>query len=320
MIKIGISDCLLGTQCRFDGGHAEEKFITIILSKYFKFIPFCPEEQILGHPRETMHLIRDENGILKAAGNKTMNDYTDELKLYAEETIEELRREKICGYILKSKSPSCGMKNVKVYSHSGGHKAKIASASGIYAQKIIDNFEFLPIEEEGRLNDSWLRENFIMQVYAYSDIQNFSEKAIKINELVKFHQDYKFLLLSKSQKNYRILGKIVANHENHHFSEVLNKYKNLFLSTIACKGTVKNAVNVLHHILGFLKDFLSSEEKTEILSSIEEFRNKIVPIIVPIKLLKLYSKKYNIEYIKNQKFLAPYPEELGLRSNLDAYC
>lgn len=315
-IKVGVSECLLGINCRFDGGHKKDEFLTQKLSKYVEFIPFCPEDSILGHPRESIRLVKTDMGI-RAIGNETQKDYTQAIKDEAKKAIEVCKKEGICGYIFKSKSPSCGIGRLKVYLPNGVNESN--DGVGIFASQIIDSFFLLPIEDEGRLQDPWLRENFIMQLFAYHDLQNFLKSATKHANLVEFHTRYKFLLLSKSNQHYQKLGQIVANKQKAQLKDVLSSYKIIFLETIAKKSSAKRVFNVLEHMYGFLKEKLTKAEKEEFLNTFLEFKNGIVPLIAPIKLLRLYANKYEENYLKNQVFLYPYPDDLALRSELKAF-
>lgn len=315
MVKIGVSECLLGVKCRYDGGHKKDAFLMETLSRYVDFIPFCPEAFVLGTPRESLSLRKSESGP-RLLGNKTDTDVTDAIKSYASETLKTCLKEEVSGYIFKSKSPSCGIEGIKVYLPN--KMTDTQKAVGIHADVIQKALPALPVEEEMRLNDPWLRENFLMQLFAYDAVQQLQKSALKAGELVEFHTRYKFLLLSKSTKNYTKLGQIVANKQRLEFRACLDSYVMLFKDTVALKSSIKKVVNVLDHMAGFLKKQLDPVEKEELHISIKEFREGVVPLIVPIKLLRVYARKYQETYLQNQVFLQPYPEELGLRSEIRA--
>jgi uncharacterized protein YbgA (DUF1722 family) len=175
------------------------------------------------------------------------------------------------------------------------------------------------MEEEGRLGDPWLRENFLMQVFAYKSLFELLESKPSMKDLVDFHTSYKYLIYSKSHESYNVLGNIVANHEKKSFETVLQEYKQKFLESIAIKGSIKNTYNVLLHIYGYFKKNITKEEKEEILETMEDFKKEIIPLIAVIKIIKLYVNKFDIEYLKKQVFLKPYPKELALRSKIEAY-
>ena len=315
-MKLGVSSCLIGTMCRYDGTSSKDNFITNILQKYFEFVPYCPEKMIFSTPRETIRLVNTKDGIRVVTSNDK-RDVTDDLKNISQVCVEQMQNDELCGFILKSKSPTCGLERVKVYQEINAPSEK--KGVGVFAQKIKDNFPLLPLEEEGRLNDPWLRENFLMQIFAYRNLFEFLNSSPTFNDLVEFHTSYKYLIYSKSQSSYKTLGNIVANHEKSPIEEVLNEYKVSFLEAISQKGTISKTYNVLLHILGYFKKLISKEEKEEMLETMNEFKEGIIPLIAVIKLLKIYSKRFNQEYLEKQVFLNPYPKELALRSNVKAY-
>lgn len=315
MLKIGLSSCLYGVECRFDGGHKRDNFIVDKLSKYAEFSLYCPEDELFSHPRESLRLLL-ENGEIKVVGNSSKKDVTKELEDKSKKLCKKIKQEELDGFILKSKSPSCGLERVKLYLPNGMSNR---STRGVFARTIVDTLPLLPLEEEGRLQDMWLRENFLMRVYAYADVKKLQKNSSKIAEIIEFHTSYKYLILSKSQKHYKLLGRVVANMQNLPFEEVLSSYFLLFCEAIAIKSSKNKTLNVLEHMISFIKNKLSAREKKEIRKSFEEFKEGIVPLIVPVKLLELYINKFEISYLQNQKFLNPYPSELGLRSDIKAY-
>lgn len=315
-IRLGISSCLLGVECNFSGSHNRCDFATKSLNPYVEYIASCPEDIMLGHPRESIRIVKTDGG-LAAIGNKTKQDYTKELTRICEEEAERVLAYKPSGYILKGKSPTCGMERIKIYAQNG--IPVFETAEGFFAAALAQKAPYLPMEEDGRLQDAWLRENFVMHIFAYDDFFAFKEQAATFGALVDFHTKYKYLLLAKDEPLYRELGRVVANNQKLPFSEVLAAYEPLFLQAIAKKNRVNPIINVLMHMLGFLKEHLEPQEKQEILASFEEFKAKVVPLIVPIKLLNLYINRYEINYLQNQVFLNPYPAELALRSDIKAF-
>lgn len=316
-MKLGISTCLLGTLCRYDGGHSKDAFIVNMLSNYFEFVPFCPERMVFPTPREAIRLVRSK-GILKVKTSNSNLDVTKTITDISKELAQEMQKEQLCGFILKSKSPTCGMERVKIYPEDKNGQSENVGV-GIFAKEIKKRYPLLPVEEEGRLGDPWLRENFLMQIFAYKSLFEFLQNSPSQNDLVLFHSSYKYLIYSKSHESYKRLGNIVANHEKLSLEKVLEAYKLLFLQTLYEKGTAKNTYNVLLHILGYFKKHISREEKSEILESMDEFKEGIIPLIVVIKIINIYAKKFNVEYLLEQKFLNPYPKELALRSNTKAF-
>jgi len=315
-MKIGISTCLLGIQCRYDGQHSKDKFVYDELSKHFEFRSFCPEGEIYPTPREAIRQVRI-NGELIIRTTNTKQDVTKDIVGVSKRLVDSISEDELCGYILKSKSPTCGMARVKIYPDGEGQSENVGV--GVFAKELLEKFPLLPIEEEGRLTDPWLKENFLMQVFAYKDVFEFMKTKPSIGQLVDFHTSYKYLIYSKSQKSYKVLGQIVANHEKKDIEEVLSLYKQKFLEAIALKGKTSSTYNVLMHIFGYFKKYITKEEKHEILDALDEFKQHIIPLVAVIKIIKIYVKRFNIEYLDKQKFLTPYPKEMALRSKVEAF-
>ena len=317
-MKLGVSACLLGTACRYDGVGATDKFIVDILQKYFQTVPYCPETIIWGSPREAIRQTLSETGELKiVTSTKTPKDVTQELQNVSVECANKIQNDDLCGFILKSSSPTCGLERVKVYKPFNAPSVK--NGVGVFAQQIKEKYPYLPVEEEGRLIDPWLRENFLMQIFAYQDLHNFIKSNPSFNDLVIFHTSYKYLIYSKAQKSYTTLGRIVANKEKKQLDEILLEYKEEFLKAISLKGNVNKTYNVLLHMFGYFKKLITKEEKEDILQALQEFKDKIIPLIAVMKIINLYVKRFDVQYLKVQKFLNPYPKELSLRSDIKAY-
>ena len=317
-MKLGVSACLLGTACRYDGVGATDKFIVDILQKYFQTVPYCPETIIWGSPREAIRQTLSENGELKiVTSTKNPKDVTLELENISLECANKIQNDDLCGFILKSSSPTCGLERVKVYKPFNAPSVK--NGVGVFAKKIKEKYPYLPVEEEGRLIDPWLRENFLMQIFAYQDLHNFLKSNPSFNDLVIFHTSYKYLIYSKAQKSYTTLGRIVANKDKKQLNEILLEYKEEFLKAISLKGNVNKTYNVLLHMFGYFKKLITKEEKEDILQALNEYKEKIIPLIAVMKIINLYVKRFDVEYLKVQKFLNPYPKELALRSDIKAY-
>ncbi len=311
MLKLAVSACLLGEQIRYDKTGQRDRFITDKLGKYASFIPFCPEHLAFGTPRETIRIVQ-ESERKKVITVFSKNDVTEAMNEAVEHELCKIQSEPICGIILKSKSPSCGLGSTKYYSGAMSEGKK----DGLFAFTCKEHFVDFPIEEEARLIDPWLRENFVMQVFAYHDAMMFYQNIKTMQELVSFHTAYKFLLQSKHEANYRLLGKIVANHEQKSLKETTETYIALFKKTIAHKGSIGKTVNVLQHMVGFFKKELTSSEKEALHLQIEEFRDEIVPLIAVMNTIEFLAKKYAVHYLLGQKFLNPYPKDLALRSTI----
>jgi uncharacterized protein YbgA (DUF1722 family)/uncharacterized protein YbbK (DUF523 family) len=317
-MKLGVSACLLGTACRYDGVGASDKFVVSILQKYFDTVAYCPETIIWGSPREAIRQVLSEEGELKImTSTKNPKEVTSELENISKECANKIQNDDLCGFILKSSSPTCGLERVKVYKPFNAPSVK--NGIGVFAKQIKEKYPYLPVEEEGRLIDPWLRENFLMQIFAYQDLHNFLKSIPTFNDLVIFHTSYKYLIYSKAQKSYTTLGRIVANKEKKQLDEILVEYKEEFLKAISLKGNVNKTYNVLLHMFGYFKKLITKEEKEEILEALNEYKERIIPLIAVMKIINLYVKRFDVQYLKVQKFLNPYPSELALRSDIKAY-
>jgi uncharacterized protein YbgA (DUF1722 family)/uncharacterized protein YbbK (DUF523 family) len=312
-IKIGISSCLLGEKVRFDGGHKEDGFITNTLAVYFDFVPVCPEVDIgLGTPRETIRLEGTDSPRLVAP--KSGRDLTEQMHEYSGRRLEELKQVGLHGYILKKDSPSCGMERVRIYSADG--KSVTRTGRGLYAAALINRFPLLPVEEEGRLNDPVLRENFIERVFGFYRWTEFSTSGPQAKDLVAFHTRQKLTLLSHSPDLYRELGRMVATASERPWPEVLESYGTGFMEALRVRATRRKQSNVLYHLAGYLKKSLDGDDKQELVSLIENYRTGGVPLIVPITLLKHHFRKFPAPWVRDQVYLNPYPAELMLRNHV----
>lgn len=312
-IRIGISACLLGDRVRWDGGHKKDRYITDVLGAHFNFVPVCPEVEVgMGVPRESVRLLGDTSSP-RMVGNKTGKDWTDRMRSFMAKRLKQLERYNFSGYILKKDSPSCGMERVRVYQESG---APLKQGRGFFGGAIVDHFPNLPIEEEGKLNDPALRENFIVRVFSYSRLQDLFKTGFDKGAIVRFHSIHKYLLLAHSPQHYKELGRIVAQIKRYKPDNFREKYVESFMRALSAKSTVRKNVNVMQHIIGFLKPYLDQKAKTDVIRTIENYRNGFLPLIVPMTLIKHYVKLHNIEYIKDQVYLDPHPEELMLRNHV----
>ncbi len=312
-MKIAVSGCLLGQEVRYSGGHSLDRFVTQSLGKYVQFVSFCPENLAFGTPRPTIRLVEDDQEGYYVQSSDNEQDVTEKLLHTNNHELQKIQNEPVRGIIFKSKSPSCGFGSAMVYRTNGYSKEK---GDGLFVRMCKEHFPLLPMEEEGRLNDPWLRENFIMQLFAYDDFENFKATNPTMKALVSFHQSYKFMLQAKNEMMYRELGQIVGNHEGLRFDEILRQYEILFKTAIGQKSSIGRNRNVLEHMAGFVKDKVNEVEKEMLHEQIRDYANKIVPLIAPLSRLHMFAKAYNVEYLLNQKFLHPYPKDLALRSDI----
>ncbi|HDS00827.1 MAG TPA: DUF1722 domain-containing protein [candidate division Zixibacteria bacterium] len=312
-IKVGISACLLGQMVRYDAGHKRDRYSTDVLSNYFQFVSVCPEVEVgMGVPREAVRLVGTAEET-RMVGNKTGKDWTEKVVAFNAKRANELEKENLSGFILKKDSPSCGMERVKVYNEKGMAEK---NAVGMWPRALKKQFPIMPMEEEGRLNDPRLRENFIVRVFAYHRLQNLFDDRYSRGKMVRFHTAHKLLLMSHSPKHYKELGKLVAEVKKYSPSEMREKYSAVFMEGLGYKTTAKKNVNVLHHILGYLKTNLTSSEKKDILQVIDDYHKELTPLVVPLTLLRHYVTIHDIEYIKDQIYLTPHPKELMLRNHV----
>ncbi len=312
-IRLGISSCLLGEKVRYDGGHKLDQFITGTLGKYVEFVPVCPEVECgLGVPREAMHLVAASDGP-RLVTIRTQVDYTERMLAWTQNRLVELEREDLCGFIFKSGSPSSGMERVKIY-RGRGEPAR--TGVGLFAREFMRHFPLLPVEDEGRLHDPALRENFLERLFTMQRWRETLFLGAKRGHLVDFHTRHKLLIMSHSPKHYGLLGKLVAQIKEMPLPQVYEEYQTLLMEALRLKSTIKKNINVLHHVMGYFKRDLSPAEKSELLEIIENYRQGYIPLIVPLTLLNHYVRKYDQVYLKDQCYLNPHPIELKLRNHV----
>lgn len=314
-LRIGISACLLGREVRFDGQHKRDDFLCDVLGPYVEWVPVCPEVELgLGIPRETMRLVAGSDGpelLLPRSGRLL----TREMNAFAAERVEQLANEDLCGYVLKKDSPSCGWLRVKVYPAAGVAPGTppARSGRGLFAEALQRRFPLLPIEEEGRLNDLPLRENFVERVFAYRQVQGLFAEGWTLGELVEFHTAHKLTLLAHSPGHYRELGRLVATASGCERGELRERYRAGFLGALQRLATVGRQVNVLQHIAGYFRKRLDDADRRELEALIEEYRLHVVPLMVPLTLVRHHARRLEIEYLLGQAYLRPHPKERMLR-------
>lgn len=311
-IKIGISSCLLGEKVRYDGGHKHDRLIADFLGRFLEFIPVCPEVECgLGTPREAMHLVGNPDDP-RLVTIKTGIDHTRRLREWAVRKVGDLEKEGLHGFIFKSKSPSSGMERVKVY---GEGRTVYHNGVGIFARAFMEHFPLLPVEEDGRLHDSALRENFIEAIFACRRWRELRAGSKRLGRLVDFHTDHKLQVMAHSVSHYRELGKLVARGKEMPVDDLFDSYEKLLMEALRLKPTVKKHVNVLQHMAGYFKKQLTAAEKQELQEIIEQYHRELVPLIVPVTLINHYVRKYRADYLARQHYLSPHPIELKLRNH-----
>lgn len=312
-IKVGISSCLLGQSVRYDGGHKHSTLCTETLSDYFEFVSECPEVGIgLGIPRKPIHLIGDLENPHAVAVHDHSIDYTQQLHDYGIEKAQQLSD--ISGYIFMKNSPSCGLFRIKVYQDNGHAKPK--GSRGIYAHAITQAHPLLPVEENGRLEDPGLRENFIIRVFAYANWQQLVKNGISHQAISDFHACYKYCLMAHDPQQYSALGRLIANTKKTDAASLADNYFQQLMTVLSKQATRKTHSNVLMHLQGYLKHALSADEKQELVKLIDQYRLGHIPLIVPITMLKHHFANHPDPYIAQQAYLQPYPDKLGLRNTI----
>jgi uncharacterized protein YbgA (DUF1722 family)/uncharacterized protein YbbK (DUF523 family) len=312
-VKIGISSCLLGENVRYDGGHKLDRFLRDTLGPYVRYLPVCPEFECgLGVPREAMRL-EGAPEAPRLITVKTRKDMTEIMKKWTEKRVVELEEDNLCGFIFKSRSPSSGMERVKVYNEKG---VPVMKGVGLFARAFMNHFPLVPVEDEGRLHDPVLRENFIERVFTLKRWRDMTVGNKNIGTLARFHTRNKYLLLSHSEKNYRIMGRMVAEAKQIPINKVFQDYERMLLNTLKLKATPRKNINVLQHMMGYFKKDLSHDEKQELLTTLDEYGNGDIPLIVPVTLIRHYVRKYKESYLMEQTYLNPHPLELRLRNHV----
>lgn len=312
-IALGISACLLGEKVRYDGQAKLNIYLRDTLGAFVRYIPVCPEVGCgLPIPRDAMRLVGDpENPRLVTI--RTGTDHTERMRRWIDTALELLAKGPLHGFIFKSGSPSSGMRDVKIYNAKGfvAHRG-----AGLFAKAFMERFPMLPVEDEGRLQDPDIRENFIERVFIFARWSALVRDDKTVRGLITFHARHKLLFMARSPEATRELGRIVANKTPAAIDALFATYLETMTRTLKLKATVRKNVNVLLHVLGYFKRVLSAEEKAEALEAIEQYRRELIPLIVPVTLLRHYAKKFRDPYLSEQYFLAPCPAELKLRNHV----
>ena len=312
-IRIGISACLLGEKVRFDGGHKRDDFLTTVLGPFVDWVPVCPEVEIgLGVPRDTLRLVGNE-GAPRLVVQRTGEDLTARMQRFAADRIRDLEALQLDGYVLKRASPSCGLFGVRVYTAAGMPRG---AGRGIFAEELARRLPMLPLEEEGRLNDAHLRENFIERVFAAARWRGFVARRPRPRDLVAFHAAEKFAILAHSPARYAELGRLVATAGRALTLDKLDAYGRLLAQARTARATCARHANVLQHLAGFFKRDLARDERAELAEIIADYRAGLVPLVVPLTLIRHHVRRFGIAYLADQTYLNPHPKELMLRNHV----
>lgn len=311
-IKVGVSQCLLGAKVRFDGGHKRDLYLVDTLGRFFEFVPICPEVEIgMGIPREPVNLRRSDAGVrmVKHSGE----DVTDRMLSWSEKAAERLGDEDLCGFIFKKSSPSCGLFRVKVYDKND---VPAKDGRGLFAAAMAERWPRLPMEEEGRLADAKLRENFIERIFAYRRLKDAFRGRWAAAGIVAFHTAHKYQLLAHSPEAYKSLGSLTAAIKGSDRKDFESRYASTFMDAMAKQATPGRHQNVLEHMAGYFKKQLAASEKEELGQTFADFKRGLIPLIVPITLVRHYVRKFDVAYLAGQTYLQPHPKELMLRNHV----
>lgn len=317
-IKVGVSACVIGDKVRFDGGHKRSAFLMEDLAPYIDLVPVCPEVGIgLSVPRPTIRLLdRGETiGVRLVETKDSTADYTEEMVAFSQKKANQLADMDLCGYVVCAKSPTCGMERVKLY-RENGYVASEKIGVGLYTKELMERMPWLPIEEDGRLHDPVLRENFVFRMFALKDFYDSMAEGISRRAIVEFHSRYKLVLMAHSPADYKSLGNFVANIAGHDINEFYLEYRTRFMRAISNHATRKNNTNVLMHLQGYFKRALDKKQKAELSDLIHAYRKGNMPLLAPLTLINHHLNQNPDPYLQQQSYLNPYPESLRLRYGL----
>jgi len=313
LIKVGISACVLGERVRFDSGHKLSKFVTKELTPYFEFVSICPEVGAgMPVPRPTIRLISDEDRISLVETKDPTKEHTKKVISYSQNKVVALEREKLCGYIVCAKSPTCGMERVKIYKKNSAENVGV----GVFTNELMKAMPWLPVEEDGRLNDPILKENFITRVYTLKDFYHSMGGEPTLGKIVAFHSRYKLALMAHHPTSYKELGQLVANAKEHQIADFYLLYREGLMKAVSYRASRKNNTNVLMHIQGYFKRNLDKTQRQELRQIIDDYRVGLLPLLAPLTLIKHYLSAHPDSYLAKQAYLDPYPQELRLRYGL----
>jgi len=312
-IKLGIAKCLLGEKVRYDGSQKLDRYLRDVLGQYVEWVPVCPEVECgMSIPREAVRLVGDLDSP-RLVGRSSGKDWTDTMHEWGKGRLDRLAHEDICGYVFRFGSPSNGMNRVKVY--QDGNRVR-HDGTGMWARMVMEKFTDLPFEDDGRLHDPALRENFISRVFTLKRWRDAMSEGFTARALVEFHTCHKMLIMAHNEKIYRAMGKIVARAGTDVPELIFPEYFEMLFNALTYKLTVKKHINVLMHAFGYFKKDLNADEKQEMLELLDQFSKELIPLVAPVTLLNHYVRKYSKDYLAKQYYLNPYPAELMLRNHV----
>jgi uncharacterized protein YbbK (DUF523 family)/uncharacterized protein YbgA (DUF1722 family) len=318
-LRVGVSACLLGEEVRYDGGHKRDPFLTDMLGHYVEWVPVCPEVEMgLRTPRPAMRLVRigDAVGDIRMMAPETGADHTDAMRAWSNRRVEKLGAERLAGYILKKDSPSCGMERVKLYpAEEGGVPVK--EGRGLFAEVLLRRYPDLPVEEEGRLHDPLLRENFVTRIFVRDRWMLEQEEGWTRSFLMRFHERHKFLFMARSQAGMHRLGRLLGESgKDDRPDDLAAAYLDGMTEILRRAPTRQGHTNVLYHLAGFVTNRIDGGDRRELIESIERYHAALLPLIVPVTLLRHHVRRLGLEYLQDQVYLEPHPQELMLLNHV----
>jgi uncharacterized protein YbgA (DUF1722 family)/uncharacterized protein YbbK (DUF523 family) len=314
-LRIGVSSCLLGLEVRYDGGHKHDGFLTGLLGPHVEWVPVCPEVEMgLGIPRPPIRLQRS-GGAIALVDPKSGADHTEPMRSYAARRVAELARQGLAGYVLKKDSPSCGLERVRVWSARSG-RPPARDGRGLFAAALCEALPLLPVEEEGRLHDPRLRENFVERIFAAQRLRALFGGRWSAGDLVEFHTAHKLTLLAHAPLAYRALGRLVAEAGKLGRKELRTRYERELMQALSHPASTARHTNALQHAAGYFKRDLDAGARAELAELIDEYRAGRVPLVVPITLIRHHVRALGVEYLAEQVYLDPHPRELMLRNHV----
>lgn len=314
--RVGVSSCLLGQEVRYNGGHKRDRFVLETLGPLVEWVPVCPEVELgLGVPRPTLRIEESvDSGELRLVMPKTGRDWSAPMRDFAERRCDGLAERRLCGYVFKKDSPSCGVRSVKLYPDKGPPRR---GGRGLFADAVVQRFPHLPVEDEGRLHDARLRESFVSHLFAYQRWQELETAGFTRGRLMEFHQRHKFVLMARSQDGMRRLGRLLGSADRRRSPRTLAAdYLEEFTPIMRRAPSRKGHTNVLHHLAGFVSDGIDAGDRRELADSIGAYRQGYVPLIVPVTLLRHHARRVEAPYLQEQVYLYAHPQELMLLNQL----
>ena len=311
-LRIGVSSCVIGEEVRWNGGHSRQRYLTDMLGPFVEYVPVCPEVEVgMGVPRPTVRLVR-EGETIRMIDPKNDVDWTSSMNRLSRARASELAGEDLSGFVLKKDSPTCGVFRVRIYSDSGVQR----NGRGLFADALIQRLPHLPVEEEGRLNDPRIRENFVERIFAYRRVKDLFKPRWTVGDVVAFHTREKLLLRAHDERGYRELGKLVAAAKSIPRAAFADDYADRFMAVMKRQATVAKHVNVLQHMVTFLRWDGDEVGRAEMREAIADYKAGLVPLVVPVTLIRHLANRHDRQILLESSYLSPHPKELMLRNHV----